>query len=75
MASCTLCDKRAKSGSAVSHSQVHTKRRFKPNLQKVNGVILCTRCIKTIKRKTQVHSSAEVVTNSEEKIEELSNEV
>ncbi len=49
MARCTLCDKKAVSGSNVSHSQVHTKRKFKPNLQKVNGLVLCTKCLKTIK--------------------------
>lgn len=49
MARCTLCDKKAVSGSNVSHSQVHTKRKFKPNLQKVNGLILCTKCLKTIR--------------------------
>lgn len=75
MASCTLCKKRAKSGSKVSHSQIHTKRTFKPNLQKVNGVILCTRCIKTIKNKMHAHASAEVVTDSPETIEKLTEEV
>jgi len=37
-------------GSAVSHSQIHSKRRFKPNLQKVNGLLLCTKCLKSIKK-------------------------
>ncbi|OQA04956.1 MAG: 50S ribosomal protein L28 [bacterium ADurb.Bin400] len=50
MASCVLCRKRAKSGNAVSHSQIHTKRRFKPNLQKVGGVMVCTRCLRTLSR-------------------------
>ncbi len=49
MARCTLCGKKAVSGSNVSHSQVHTKRKFKPNLQKVNGLVMCTKCLKTIK--------------------------
>lgn len=50
MARCTLCDKKAVSGSNVSHSQVHTKRKFKPNLQKVSGLLLCTTCLRTIKK-------------------------
>ena len=49
MAKCTLCNRGAVSGNAVSHAQNHTKRKFKPNLQKVNGLLLCTRCLKTIK--------------------------
>lgn len=50
MASCSICRKSAVSGNAVSHAQNHTKRKFKPNLQKVYGVVLCTRCLKTIKK-------------------------
>ena len=49
MAKCLICEKRSVSGNAVSHSQIHTKRKFKPNLQKVHGVVLCTKCIKTLK--------------------------
>lgn len=50
MARCTICDKKAVSGCNVSHSQVHTKRRFKPNLQKINGITLCTKCLRSIRR-------------------------
>lgn len=50
MARCTICDKKAVSGSNVSHSQIHTKRKFKPNLQKVSGLLLCTQCLRTIKK-------------------------
>lgn len=50
MARCAICDKKAVSGSNVSHSQVHTKRKFKPNLQKVNGIVLCTKCLRSIRR-------------------------
>lgn len=43
------------SGNNVSHSKVHTRRRFMPNLQPslqtVNGrrvrAVVCTRCIRT----------------------------
>lgn len=50
MARCQICLKSKTAGNAVSHSQIHTKREFKPNLQKVNGVVLCTRCLKSIKK-------------------------
>ena len=61
MGRCTICEKRAVSGNAVSHSEIHTKRRFKPNLQKVNGLILCTKCLRTIKRfEKQIHEAEHV---------------
>jgi large subunit ribosomal protein L28 len=59
MATCTICRKRAVSGNAVSHSQIHTKRRFKPNLQKVNGLVLCTSCLKTIKTAQRIEREKE----------------
>lgn len=59
MARCTICRKRAASGSNVSHSQIHTKRKFKPNLQKVNGLLLCTRCLKSIKKIAKFDSEKE----------------
>ena len=75
MAKCTLCKKGAVSGSQVSHSQIHTKRKFKANLQKVNGLLLCTRCLKTIKtiRRENAASEeipAEIVELEEEKAEQ-----
>jgi large subunit ribosomal protein L28 len=57
MARCTLCQKGPVSGSAVSHSQIHTKRTFKPNLQKVNGLLLCTKCLKAIKKTKRVEEA------------------
>ncbi|MCX6810670.1 MAG: bL28 family ribosomal protein [Candidatus Berkelbacteria bacterium] len=47
MAICTICGKSKTVGSNVSKSQRHTKRFFRPNLQKVNGAVLCTRCSRT----------------------------
>jgi large subunit ribosomal protein L28 len=48
---CALCGKSAAFGSAVSHSKVHTKRRFDANLHTalINGVklLVCTRCLRT----------------------------
>lgn len=56
MAMCEMCGKTKQSGNNVSHSNVHTKRLFRPNIQKstvlVNGipkqVKICTRCIRTM---------------------------
>ena len=53
---CDNCGKIPQVGNHVSHSNIKTKRRFKPNLQKVRhqrpdgGVCtltLCTRCIRS----------------------------
>lgn len=56
MAMCEKCGKTKQSGNNVSHSNVHTKRLFRPNIQKttvlVNGIPrqlkVCTRCIRTM---------------------------
>jgi large subunit ribosomal protein L28 len=56
MAMCEMCGKTKQSGNNVSHSNVHTKRLFRPNIQKttvlVNGlpkqIKVCTRCIRTM---------------------------
>jgi large subunit ribosomal protein L28 len=54
MAACAICGKTAVSGSNVSHSVVHTKRRFRPNLQaaRVDGrrVLICMRCKRTLQK-------------------------
>lgn len=50
---CVICHKKSISGNQVSHSKRHTKRKFKPNLQRVNilvsgkkkKVYVCTSCI------------------------------
>ena len=55
---CSVCDKGPISGSNVSHSNVHTNRRWMPNLQTVRAVIkpglvrrvkVCTSCLKANK--------------------------
>jgi len=54
---CDVCDKGPLVGNNVSHSNVRTKRRTLPNLQKVrvklNGGVkvmrICTKCIKANK--------------------------
>ncbi len=62
MARCLICRKSAASGHTISHSQIHTKRKFKPNLQKVNGMVLCTKCLKTIKTAERNIEAAAVAT-------------
>jgi len=47
MAICSICGKTKVIGNNVSHSQRHSKRYFRPNLQKVNRVMVCTRCLRT----------------------------
>ncbi len=50
---CQLCGKRPSTGNNVSHANNKTKRRFRPNLQRVRAVVdgstrrlrVCTRCI------------------------------
>ncbi|MDL2313970.1 50S ribosomal protein L28 [Desulfovibrio sp. OttesenSCG-928-C14] len=53
---CEVCGKTAQVGNRVSHSNIKTKKRFSPNLQKVrhqkdNGqvqtLVVCTRCIRS----------------------------
>ena len=52
---CEICGKRPMTGHNVSHSKVHTKRRFLPNLQQAHITVkgrvvkarVCTRCLRT----------------------------
>jgi large subunit ribosomal protein L28 len=52
---CAICGKGPQFGHHVSHSKVHTKRRFMPNLHKAKVMIdgrsqtalVCTRCLRT----------------------------
>ena len=48
---CANCGKTAAFGSNVSHSKVHTRRRFDANLHTAmlsgDKVLLCTRCRRT----------------------------
>lgn len=50
---CIICGKSVRSGSNISHSHHKTRRRFAPNLQKVNIILngrkkrayVCTKCL------------------------------
>ncbi|MBQ7608907.1 MAG: 50S ribosomal protein L28 [Desulfovibrionaceae bacterium] len=53
---CVFCGKKPQVGNLVSHSNIKTKRRFNPNLQRVRHqfpdgtirtVTACTRCIRS----------------------------
>ena len=53
---CEICGKKAQVGNLVSHSNIKTKRRFTPNLQRVrhqfaDGTVrtltVCTRCLRS----------------------------
>jgi len=55
---CQNCDKGVQYGHYVSHAKNRTKRLFKPNLKRVTigkgkdkkRIMLCTKCVKKIKR-------------------------
>ena len=55
---CDKCGKGVLNGQLVSHSNIKTKRKFKPNLQTVWMVLrgkrvrtrLCTKCMKLMKK-------------------------
>ena len=59
---CIVCGKKPGSGHTVSHSNIKTKRRFMPNLQKVRILIkgkpsreyVCTKCLKAGKIKKAI---------------------
>ena len=55
-ARCNVCGRRPQYGSKVSHSNRHTNRRFKVNVQHrrvvidgvARNVYICTRCLRTM---------------------------
>ncbi len=55
---CAICGKTAAYGSNVSHSKVHTRRRFDANLHAalVEGrkLLVCTRCRRTRTKATRM---------------------
>ncbi|OQY47769.1 MAG: 50S ribosomal protein L28 [Anaerolineaceae bacterium 4572_78] len=56
MAKCQICNKKPLFGNNVSFSQRHTRRQWKPNIQKatvyINGqkrkMKVCAKCLKTL---------------------------
>jgi large subunit ribosomal protein L28 len=59
MAKCEMCGKGPQFGHKVSHSKQRSKRKFKPNIQRVRVMVdgkerrmqLCTRCLRTLTKK------------------------
>jgi len=55
MAKCEVCGKTMQTGMKVSHSHIRTKRKWKPNLQRIKVVVggtpqrmnVCTRCLRS----------------------------
>ncbi|MBN1312237.1 MAG: 50S ribosomal protein L28 [Anaerolineae bacterium] len=58
MAVCEICGKKPMTGNNVSFSQRHTKRKFRPNIQKTKilrdgklvSIKVCTKCLKTMSK-------------------------
>ncbi|MFQ5576793.1 MAG: 50S ribosomal protein L28 [Anaerolineae bacterium] len=56
MARCEICNKGPQFGHNVSHSMRHTKRQWKPNIQKTTiyekgqkrTIKVCSRCLRTM---------------------------
>jgi large subunit ribosomal protein L28 len=63
---CDICIKSGMSGNNVSHSNRHTKTRFKANVHKqtllidgkVQTVKICTRCLRSLNKPARAHKSA-----------------
>jgi ribosomal protein L28 len=51
MAKCETCGKGSKKAAIRSHAKNKTIRRQKPNLQKQEGKLVCTRCTRTEMKK------------------------
>ncbi|MEC9310036.1 MAG: 50S ribosomal protein L28 [Chloroflexota bacterium] len=62
---CEICLKSGMSGNNVSHSNRHTKTRFKANVHKQTVVIkgtvqkvkICTRCLRTLNKPARARKS------------------
>jgi large subunit ribosomal protein L28 len=62
MAKCEICGKKPMSGHNVSFSMKHTKRLFRPNIQKTTVLEgsrmvrknVCTRCLKTMSKSSKM---------------------
>ncbi len=56
MNNCTICQKTVQTGYNRPHSLHRTKRLVKPNIQKLEGKKVCTRCLRTINKKAPLKS-------------------
>ena len=67
---CAVCGKKPSTGNTVSHANNRTRRRWKPNLQRVRAkvgggvkhILACTRCIRSgkVQRPVRVKAFATV---------------
>jgi large subunit ribosomal protein L28 len=65
---CDFCGKSAQLGNNVSHANNRTRRKFKPNLQRVRAIVdgstkrvrVCTDCIKGGRVQKPIKSSLKV---------------
>ncbi|HBL52357.1 MAG: 50S ribosomal protein L28 [Candidatus Blackburnbacteria bacterium RIFCSPHIGHO2_02_FULL_39_13] len=66
---CDRCGKGAKRGNLVSHSNVKTKRTFRPNLHRFWVEVaghrgkgkFCTKCLRIVKKSQSTASSSPIV--------------
>ena len=66
---CQICKKAGMSGNNVSHSNRHTKTRFKANVHKqtisLNGKVqrvkICSRCLRTLHKPPRVKGKSAVM--------------
>lgn len=49
---CEICKKSPRVGYNRPHSLHRTKRTIYPNIQKIQGKIICTRCLRTASKRT-----------------------
>jgi len=47
---CHMCSKTVTTGNNKPNSQHKTRRLIKPNIQKIRGMIICTRCLRTLNK-------------------------
>lgn len=51
---CEICAKKPVVGYNKPHSLHRTKRTVKPNVQKIQGKLICTRCLRTQNKKSSL---------------------
>ena len=51
---CEICHKGPVAGYNRPHSLHRTKRIVKPNIQKINGIYMCTTCLRTLKKQKKL---------------------
>ncbi|MBI2590000.1 50S ribosomal protein L28 [Candidatus Berkelbacteria bacterium] len=53
---CQVCGKKPVAGRDRSHSMRQSHRSIRPNLQSYKNGKICTRCLRTLKRKTNANT-------------------